>query len=405
MADTYPSYAALAAAQTEGVDYTRTSVTPAGATWASIAIHGGSIEPGSGEMAREVAGTRMRYFEFAGIKSSNNVDLHLTSTVYDEPTGVALVAASRRCLSFHGYTGTTNVAETAIGGLDTALVSRVTMALRAAGFTVITAPSEIAGTNPANIANKTNTSMGVQLELSRAQRAAFFPNGDLSRALRDSGQRTPAFYAYAAALQSVYEGRGVVSLTSINVSRYTLIPAPAADVDMTATVSTDKLAVGGSHLPTLVARYADANNMYLARLDFTGTQTVILTLRKRVAATETLLIQQTTDLTHVADARYAMRFQVVGTTLRAKAWAVAQREPSMWQVETTDTSLSAAGQIGMRSILSTLNTNVLPVTVSWGDFLVAGPQQFTVTRSGNGIVKPHAAGAGVQVVRPAVRAL
>lgn len=106
--------------------------------------------------------------------------------------------------------------------------------------------------------------------------------------------------------------------------------------------------------------------MYLARLDFTGTQTVILTLRKRVAATETLLIQQTTDLTHVADARYAMRFQVVGTTLRAKAWAVAQREPSMWQVETTDTSLSAAGQIGMRSILSTLNTNVLPVTVSWG---------------------------------------
>ncbi|MGW6309128.1 poly-gamma-glutamate hydrolase family protein [Streptomyces niveus] len=405
MADKYANYAALAAAEVEGVDYTRTAVTPAGATWCSIAIHGGSIEPGSGEMAREVAGSRMRFFEFAGIKSSGNVDLHLTSTVYDEPTGVALVAASRRCLSFHGYAGETDVAETAIGGLDAALVSRVTMALRAAGFTVVTAPSEIAGTNPLNIANKTSSGMGVQLELSRAQRAAFFPGGDLSRAMRDSGQRTPAFYAYAAAVAAVYEGRGLVSLTSINVSRYTLIPAPAADVDLTATVSTDKLAVGGSHLPTLVARYADANNSYLARLDFTGTQTVILTLRKRVAGTETLLVQQTTDLTHVADRRFCVRLQVVGTTLRAKTWLAGQGEPAAWNVETTDTSLSAAGQIGMRSILSTLNTNVLPVTVSWGDVLVAGPQQFTVTRSANGITKSHPPGSGVQLVRPTVRAL
>lgn len=405
MADKYPNYATLAASEVEGVDYTRTAVTPTGATWASIAIHGGAIEAGSGEMAEEVAGTRMRFFEFAGIKSSGNVDLHLTSTVYDEPMGIALVAGARRCLSFHGYTGTTDVAETAIGGLDSALVSRVTMALRAAGFTVVVAPSEIAGTDPLNICNKTTTSMGVQLELSRAQRAAFFPNGDLSKAMRDSGQRTPAFYAYAAALQSVYEGRGLVSLTSINVSRYTLTPAPGPDVDLTATVSTDKLAVGGSHLPTLVARYADTNNSYLARLDFTGTQTVILTLRKRLAGTETLLIQQTTDFTHAADRRFRIRFQIVGTTLRAKTWLVGQGEPAAWNVETTDTSLSAAGQIGMRSILSTLNTNVLPVTVSWGDFLVAGPQRFTVTRSVNGIVKPHAAGADVQVVRPTVRAL
>ncbi|WP_405799267.1 poly-gamma-glutamate hydrolase family protein [Streptomyces sp. NBC_01506] len=405
MADLYPSYAALAAAETEGVDYTRTSVIPSGATWASIAIHGGGIEPGSGEMAKEVAGTRMRFFEFAGIKTSGNVDLHLTSTVYDEPTGIALVAGARRCLSFHGYAGDTDVADTAVGGLDAVLVSRVSMALRAAGFSVVDAPSEIAGTDPLNICNKTTTGAGVQLELSRAQRAAFFPGGDLSRAMRDSGQRTPAFYAYAAAVQSVYEGRGLVSLTSINVSRYTLIPAPGADVDLTATVSTDKLAVGGSHLPTLVARYADASNSYLARLDFTGTQTVILTLRKRLAGTETLLIQQTTDFTHAADRRFRIRFQILGTTLRAKTWLDGQGEPPAWNTETTDTSHSAAGQIGTRSILSTLNTNVLPVTVSWGDFLVAGPQTFTVTRSVNGIAKPHAAGAGVEVVRPTVRAL
>lgn len=406
MADKYASYAALAAAEVEGVDYTRTSVIPTGATWASIAIHGGSIEPGSGEMAKEVAGTRMRFFEFAGIKSSNNTDLHLTSTVYDEPTGVALVAASRRCLSFHGYTGEAGRAETAIGGLDTALVASVSRALRARGFNVIDAPSEIAGTNPANICNKTTTAAGVQLELSRAQRAAWFPNGDLSRPMRDSGQRTPTFYAYAAAVASVYGGYGVVAQNSINVSRYTLLPAPAADLDLTATVATDRVVTGGSHFLNLVARYADTSNSYLARLEFTTTATVALTVRRRLAGTETSLGGGTVaGLAHAPNVRFRVRFQVTGSALRARAWLDGQPEPAAWNAEASDTSLTTAGQIGMRSILSTANTNALPVIATWGDFLVAGPQRFTVTRAVNGITKPHSAGADLRLAQPTIVAL
>lgn len=204
MADLYANYAALSAAEVEGVDYTRIAVTPAGATVASIAIHGGGIEAGSGEMAREVAdaGRRFAYYEFAGTKTANNVDLHITSTLFDEPIGVALVAASQRTLSFHGYTGT-GVAETSVGGLDGPLKDWVVLALRSAGFSVITAPSEIAGTDPANICSRNATGGGVQLEMSRAQRQAFFPGGDTTRAMRDSGQRTSTFYAYAAALTAV----------------------------------------------------------------------------------------------------------------------------------------------------------------------------------------------------------
>lgn len=406
MADKYASYAALAAAEVEGVDYTRTAVTPTGATWASIAIHGGAIEAGSGEMAREVAGSRMRYFEFAGIKSSGNTDLHLTSTVYDEPTGIALVAGARRCLSFHGYTGETGVEETAIGGLDTALVSRVTTALRIAGFTVVTAPSEIAGTNPLNICNKTTTSMGVQLELSRAQRAAFFPGGDLSRAMRDSGQRTEAFYAYAAAIASVYSGYGVVAQNSINVSRYCLLPAPSVDVDLTATVATDRVVTGGSHFLALVARYADASNSYLARLEFTTSATVALTVRRRLTGTETSLGGGTlTGLTHAPGVRFRLRLQVAGAALRAKAWLDGQPEPAEWNTEVTDSSFTAAGQIGMRSILSTANTNSLPVIASWGDLLLDGPQRVIVTRAVNGVVKPHGVGTDLRLAQPTIVAL
>lgn len=407
MADLYANYAALAAAETEGVDYSRTAVSPTGATWSAIAIHGGGIETGSGEMAREVsgAGTRMAYYEFQGLKTSGNVDLHITSTNFDEPNCVALVAASKRCLSFHGFVGDAEVAQTALGGLDTDLVDALTTSLTAAGFTVITTPSEIGGTDPDNICNSTSTSAGVQLEMSRALRDSFFP-GENTRAVRDSGARTEAFYRYASAVMAAYQGRGLMSLGSVNSSRWAVVPASLANVDLVATVATDKLAVGGSHFPALAARWADANNTYLARLELTTTQTVILTLRKRVASTETLLVQKTTSLTHAAGTRFRVRMQLVGTTLRANAWLDGDVEPPGWQLETTDSALSAAGSIGMRGILSTSNTNTLPVVASWGDFSTLGsPQTFEVTRSVNGIAKEQTALTDVRLATPTTVAL
>jgi phage replication-related protein YjqB (UPF0714/DUF867 family) len=406
MGDLYANYAELAAAETEGVDYARRTVEVTGATWTSIAIHGGGIEAGSGEMAREVGAGLMDHYEFAGLKTSGNVDLHITSTHFDEPICEGIVHNARRCLSFHGYTGTTGVAETAIGGLDAEMVATVTERLEAAGFTVTDAPSEIAGTDPANICNETLISAGVQLELSRAQREAFFPGGDLTRAMRDSGQRTDAFHLYATAVRSAFLGRGLVSLGSLNVSRYTTIPTPGADVDLTASVGTDKLAVGGGHFLALAARWLDANNMYLARLEFSTSQAVILTLRKRVAGTETFLVQHTTGLTHAAGRRFRIRFQVTGSTLRAKAWQDGTSEPGAWQLETTDTGLTAAGAVGTRSILSSANTNVLPVVASWGDLAeTSHPQLMTVTRSVNSVTKPHGPGTDVRLAYPSIVAL
>lgn len=358
MAPPYSSYTALAAEQVEGVDYTRTWVEPPNATWAVIAIHGGSIEGGSGTVAQEVAkasvtvgnanpffetdvadwsassatiarstvrahegaasalltstgtptqayarcagipvvpgqqytgtvwcyspagygnvrgtidwhdanrtylsssaspavalaagtwaqrnvtgvapagaaiaafgptlgsnppaGTQLwfdeaklidrstvadiAYYEFAGIKSTNNTDLHITSTLFDEPNGVGLVGRSQRTLSFHGYTGTTGVAETAIGGLDAELVGILTGRLRAAGFTVVTTPSEIAGTDSLNICNRNLNGAGVQLEMSRALRNSFFDAGDVTAAAR-AGSRADAFFRYVEAIRGAF---------------------------------------------------------------------------------------------------------------------------------------------------------------------------------------------------------
>lgn len=198
----YTSYAALAAEKTEGVDYTRTAVSAPGYTWAAIAIHGDRIEAGSGEVAQavSVSGARMAYYEFGGIQAANNFQLHITSSLFDEPMCLALVAGAERVLSFHGYVGTTGVAETALGGLDVQMRERLRFELTRRGFTVVNAPSEIAGTNPANICNKGATLQGVQLEMSRTQREAFFPNGDTSSTMRYSGARTRTFTAYVEAV-------------------------------------------------------------------------------------------------------------------------------------------------------------------------------------------------------------
>jgi len=79
-------------------------------------------------------------------------------------------------------------------------------------------------------------------------------------------------------------------------------------------------------------------------------------------------------------------------------------EPALWQVEATDTDLTAAQSWGCRSITFTGNTNVNPA-IRYDNFEVISPQHYTVTRSRNGIVKSHPAGTGVALFRPATRAL
>lgn len=405
MGDLYDNWDELIAAET---DWSLTSIIPTGAKYAAISIHGGGIEAGSSELAYEVSGggTTMALYDFKGLKTSGNQDLHLTSTHYDEPGGLALVAASDRTFSFHGYTGVSGYAVTALGGLDEELGARVAYGLRAAGFAVTDAASEIAGDDPDNICNKNLRSAGVQLEMSRQQRANFFPNGDLTRAMRDSGQRTADFYRYAAVIQNAVIGYGMVSLTTTNNSRWAMLAAPSADVDLLATVSTDKLAVGGGHFCSLAARWADASNTYLARLELSASQEVLLTLRKRLAGTETSLAgTYTTGHTHAPGRRFWIRFQTAGTTLRARVWPDGDPEPYAWNLSTTDSDLTAPGSIGTRSILSITNSNTLPVTVAWGDFQVPSPQQVTVVRSTKGIVKPHVAGAKFTLAQRAITAL
>ena len=203
MADLFANWAALAAVETLNTDY-RLPIRRMESIVCHIAIHGGSIEPGSSEMANACAAFGYQtFYALEGIKSSGNADLHITSTNYDEPNALSIVEASHYCFSFHGAAGTGGVAESFIGGLDTVHRDAVIVALTKAGFTASIGSQEINGSDPTNIANKTIISAGVQIEMSNQQRANFFPTGSLARANRETGLRTDAFYAYMRAITSV----------------------------------------------------------------------------------------------------------------------------------------------------------------------------------------------------------
>ncbi|MFD8700942.1 hypothetical protein [Kitasatospora purpeofusca] len=107
---------------------------------------------------------------------------------------------------------------------------------------------------------------------------------------------------------------------------------------------------------------------------------------------------------YVPGVYYRIRFQAQGAVLRAKAWLATDIETPEWQVTATESSISASGLLGVRSIAAATNTNVGP-SVSYDNLRVVNPQVFTVTRSVNSVVKAHPAGADVRLANPWIIAL
>lgn len=147
---------------------------------AVMAIHGGNIEIGTGEVALEL-GKQLRAstYIFEGLKEKDNRQLHVTSTLYDEPVAIKMAKKAKTILSIHGYRDT-EIEKVYIGGRNKTYRDTVAQYLKEAGFQVEDAPDKFGGASKNNIANKGQMKEGVQLELSTKLREAFFKNNDFS---------------------------------------------------------------------------------------------------------------------------------------------------------------------------------------------------------------------------------
>ena len=100
MPDKYESYAELRAS--EAPDAFEITVFDRNTPAVIVAPHGGKIELGTTEITAAMAQDIFSAYAFTGKKASDNSDLHITSTKFDEPMALALVSRSEYCVAIHG---------------------------------------------------------------------------------------------------------------------------------------------------------------------------------------------------------------------------------------------------------------------------------------------------------------
>jgi len=167
-ADKYPSFQALAAAEKEGIDF-RITMADRKSPIAVLAIHGGSIEPGSDPLARAIAKDDWSLYVFESLKPGRDDSLHITSTRFDEPQAVALVGRSATCVSVHGSKGEQD--GICLGGSNEKLRRAVHGSLErsALGIALEEPCVRLPGVHQKNIGNRCERG-GLQLEVTASLR-------------------------------------------------------------------------------------------------------------------------------------------------------------------------------------------------------------------------------------------
>lgn len=163
MTDLYRNFAALAASTKAGADY-RIRAEDRASPILVMAPHGGGIERGTSEVAREIAREDHSLYLFEGLRRSGNGELHITSTNFDEPTAQRLLERAETVIAVHGREDGDDLATVWLGGRATALRDAISESLRASGFQAATA-QQLPGLEQSNICNRGRSTAGVQLEL------------------------------------------------------------------------------------------------------------------------------------------------------------------------------------------------------------------------------------------------
>lgn len=197
---------------------------------------------------------------------------------------------------------------------------------------------------------------------------------------------------------------GVHTLTTVTTTRRSFISTSILDFDYYGDLTTSATATGGSLFGGLAGRYIDSSNTYYARLEFDVSNVVTLTFRKIVAGVENVLGTYVVPITHAPGTYVRVRYQARGSTLKAKAWLATALEPPEWHITAVDSAISDTDFFGTRSVASSANTNINP-EIQYDNLHITSPQTLTVTRSINGVVKAHNAGADIRLANPTILAL
>ena len=127
----------------------------------------------------------------------------------------------------------------------------------------------------------------------------------------------------------------------------TLCLATHTDAELTATVRMGGIGKLWLRGDTTGTPWASGNhnlkNGYYVAFDFPANQ---YRLRKTVGSTDTLLASRVPTVgtegfsSFAVNSNYSVRFQVQGSTIRARVWLATAPEPTTWDLTVVDTSLT-----------------------------------------------------------------
>lgn len=129
-----------------------------------IAPHGGKIEPGTSEIARELAAESCNLYLFEGLRRRSG-ELHITSHLFDEPRCLELIGKSDVVIAIHGRANKDDQETIYLGGLDQKRINDIAANLTIADFRSQTEGHEFPAKMSNNICNREVRGKGVQLEL------------------------------------------------------------------------------------------------------------------------------------------------------------------------------------------------------------------------------------------------
>ncbi len=165
---------------------------------AVMAPHGGGIEPGTLDLADEIAGKDFLFYSFFGIKKNGNNVLHIGSTRFDEVKAIEIACNVYTVVTIHGCRDKNKIIYT--GGKDRGLELKISKHLTYAGFNVKSSQDNaLKGRSDYNLCNRGRNGRGVQLEISLGLRQKMFECGEyLSK-----GGRTEIFYEFVKTVRGV----------------------------------------------------------------------------------------------------------------------------------------------------------------------------------------------------------
>ena len=170
--DKYKNFAELKKNEDEGKDYI-IHYRNSDSEIAVMAPHGGGIEPGTLDLADEIAGKNFLFYSFSGIKKTGNSALHIKSTQFDEPAAVEIANKACTVITLHGCSNRGEIVYT--GGKNSLLRQLISDRLIDTGFNVKNSKDiNIKGINNLNLCNRCRSGKGVQMEISRGLRQKMF---------------------------------------------------------------------------------------------------------------------------------------------------------------------------------------------------------------------------------------